>query len=73
MDVFAVDVLGRGSGWLGNFGGERSLVICWWRVGGFCERDLSILILGHFSVMARSGDLIMMSMLLIGLVGCCCF
>ena len=71
MDVFTVDVLGRGSGWLGKFGGERSFVICWGRVGGFCEGDLSILILGHFRVMARARRLMLMGMLLISLVGCC--
>ena len=71
MDVFAVDVLGRGSGWLGKLGGERSFMSCWWRVGGFCEGDLPILILGHFRVMARAGRLILMPMLLIGLVSCC--
>ena len=71
MDVLAVDVLWRGSGWLGKFRGERSLVICWWRVGGFCEGDLPILILGHFRVMARAGRLILMSMLLIGLISSC--
>ena len=46
-------------------------MICWWRIRSFREGDPSILIFGHFGVMARSGRLILMGVLLIGLVGCC--
>ncbi len=70
MDVFTVDVLGggfdglRGEARDGCFAGG-------WRVGSIGEGDLAILVFGDVWVVGGAGNLVGMSVLLVGLIGRC--